>query len=142
MKLLIIPLSVLSFFLITVFPIRAQESPELKVQFEERSTAPTAQEVKERMSKNLAAIDKLKQMGKIGETDHGFLLAREKLTEAEEKLVKSENADRKYVYEMLAAQTNSTADKVGRTRATQIRGRSTAGMWFLDSEGNWRQKSE
>jgi uncharacterized protein YdbL (DUF1318 family) len=96
--------------------------------------------IRKRMEANLPKIDALKKSGKIGETNRGYLEARGSLEDSEKELVKTENADRKSVYESLAKRANATLDEIERTRAELIRRRSTSGVWLQDAKGKWYQK--
>jgi len=98
--------------------------------------------VRERMRLNLPAVDKLKATGKIGENRRAYLEAREKLTEEEQRLIKTENADRKFIYQILADRANATLQSVEATRAAQIRQRSAPGLWLQDPAGRWYQKTD
>lgn len=113
---------------------------QMPVLIEKRTVNPSPDEVKERMQKNLPAIDKLKKSGKIGETFMGYLRPREELSESETNLVKVENADRKYIYELLAERAGTTSEKIAETRAKQIRERSAPSLWFFTREKEWEQK--
>lgn len=101
------------------------------------------EEIKERMKKNLPAIEKLKKSGVVGENNKGFLEARVKDLPGKEKaLMETENKDRKWVYEYLAKQTNTDIKKVQALRAAQIRERSAKGLWLQSPEGEWYLKKE
>ena len=101
---------------------------------------PAPEQVKARMKANLPAIDRLKSAGKVGENNKAYLEARATLTEAEEKLLKTENEDRKTVYTLLAKRAATTIEKIQTARAAQIRERSTQGLWLEDPQGNWYRK--
>jgi hypothetical protein len=96
--------------------------------------------IRKRMEANLPRIDSLKKAGKVGETNRGYLEARGSLDDSEKELVKTENADRKSVYETLAQRANASLDQIERARADLIRKRSTAGVWLQDVTGKWYQK--
>lgn len=98
------------------------------------------EEIRARMKANLPAIDKLKQAGKVGENKRAYLEARTDLSEAEKRLIKTENEDRKTVYQLLAQRAKATLESVEATRAAQIRERSAPGVWLQDPEGNWYRK--
>lgn len=103
---------------------------------------PTPEQVKARMEANLPAVDKLKKTGKVGEANNGYLKARVALSEAEERLLKTENTDRKYVYQALAERAKTTLEKMEQARAEQIRKRSAPGVWLQNPAGEWYQKQE
>jgi len=98
------------------------------------------EEIRARMKANLPAIDKLKQAGKVGENRRAYLEARTELSETEKRLIKTENEDRKAVYQILADRAKATLESVEATRAAQIRERSASGLWLQDPEGNWYRK--
>ncbi len=95
--------------------------------------------IKERMKDRLPTIKVLKVKGLVGENNQGYLEFLGKGRE-NEPVVAAENADRKRVYEAIAAQQNVALDVVERHRAAQIRENAEAGMWLEDAEGNWYQK--
>ena len=95
--------------------------------------------IKERMKDRLPTIKALKVQEIVGENNHGYLQFLGKGRE-NESVVTSENADRKKVYEAIAAQQNVSLDVVERHRAAQIRENAEAGMWLEDAKGNWYQK--
>jgi uncharacterized protein YdbL (DUF1318 family) len=100
----------------------------------------TPDQVKKRMKANLPAIDKLKKAGRIGENNKGYLEARAPLTEKEKALIKTENEDRKFVYQLLARRAGTTLEKVQTIRARQIRARSAPGLWLQAPDGHWYRK--
>ncbi|MCL4176394.1 MAG: DUF1318 domain-containing protein [Verrucomicrobia bacterium] len=96
--------------------------------------------IRKRMEANLPRIDALKKAGKVGETNRAYLEARAPLEAADKELVKIENADRKAVYESLAQRAQASLEQIERTRAEQIRRRSTPGVWLQDAKGKWYRK--
>jgi uncharacterized protein YdbL (DUF1318 family) len=103
--------------------------------------AQNEEEIKNRMTQRLSAIDALKDRQAVGENNRGFLEARGQLAGPEQQTVSEENSDRQAVYAALAAKTGTSADTVGRQRAQQISLRSKRGVWIQDPSGEWRQKS-
>lgn len=81
----------------------------------------------------------LKEKGVLGENNRGFVEVREAAPGAE-AVVSAENADRGTIYGILAKQTSSTAEAVGRARARQIAANSRAGVWVQDEAGRWSRK--
>ena len=126
MKILKLALVLLPLVLLTVDLSQAQSQSPAKV--------------KQRMKANLPAIEKLKKAEKVGETNQGFLKNRMKLTVKEDKLVKTENADRKFVYQLLARRAKTSIQKIQMVRAEQIRKRSAPGIWLQDPKGTWYKK--
>jgi uncharacterized protein YdbL (DUF1318 family) len=96
--------------------------------------------VKNAMKERQPAIEALWAEGKIGENNQGFVEARAELTDAQEKLVKAENADREVVYKAIARSTQTTPGQVGVQRALQISKRAAKGLWLQDAEGKWYRK--
>jgi hypothetical protein len=96
--------------------------------------------VRKRMEANLPRIDALKKAGKVGETNKGYLEARESLDAEAKALLKVENTDRKSVYEALAKRAKASLEQTERARAALIRKRSAAGIWLQDVAGDWYRK--
>src|SRR4051812_9234515 len=70
-------------------------------------------DLQQSFKQRLPEIKKLKSAGKVGETFQGNVEAvSAKLDEADQKLIASENADRKELYELIAKQTNATPQVV------------------------------
>ena len=103
------------------------------------SHSANAQDIKARFRDRLPEISQLKASGIVGENNQGFLEfvggRREKAD-----VVAAENADRKTVYESIAASQGTTADLVGRRRAIQISTIAGPGEWLQDDAGNWYRK--
>lgn len=97
--------------------------------------------IKARMEQRQSAVDSLKDRKLVGENNRGFLEARANLEPADEKTVSDENADRRQVYAVIAAQTGSTAEEVGRTRAQRIAIASKRGVWIQSPDGRWAEKT-
>ena len=96
-------------------------------------------ELKARFRERLPAIDRLKADGVVGENNQGFL----EFVGSEHKdsrLVKAENADRRKLYEAIAASTGTTAALVGQRRALQIAAEAASGVMLQDAKGNWSRK--
>jgi uncharacterized protein len=99
--------------------------------------AASAGELKQRMDQRLAQIDNLKKEEIVGENNRGFLEERKP---GAGTTVTEENQDREAVYALLAKQTGSTPDAVGRARAKQIAANSRPGVWVQDEGGAWKKK--
>jgi uncharacterized protein YdbL (DUF1318 family) len=98
-----------------------------------------AQSIKERFKERLPQIIELKNEGIIGENNRGYLEfvgAKKK----KENLIRAENRDRQLVYETIAKKENTSAEKVGKRRAIQLRGLASPGHWLQDENGNWYKK--
>ena len=102
--------------------------------------ADNAAAVKSRMAKRLNQIVSLKQSGTIGENNLGYLTVRGSLNDSQAAMVKAENDDRKAVYGMIAAKTNSSTSSVGKTRAASIRKSAPKGTWVQLPSGQWQQR--
>jgi hypothetical protein len=120
---------------ILLLPVLWLIAPDLSAQ--DRSP----DKVKERMAANLPALDALRKEGKVGETNKGYLEARASLSDKEKALVKTENEDRKSVYQLLAERTQTTLERIEQARAEQIRRRAAKGVWLQNPAGEWYQKN-
>jgi hypothetical protein len=82
-------------------------------------------------------LDELRASGKVGERFDGFAVARDP---AAADLVKEVNDKRRAIYEKEAAKQKISVAAVGAVYAGQIITQVPAGTWFLDADGEWRQK--
>lgn len=96
-------------------------------------------EVKARMLNRKPAIEAFKNQGVIGEGNDGYLHMRQTKTNAQ-KVVNSENADRRAVYEAIAKSQGASAAAVGRRRAIQIAQIAPPGQWLQKANGTWYKK--
>jgi len=94
----------------------------------------------QRIKERLPALDALKQTGKIGEDNRGFVEARESVTPEQETLIAAENADRTELYALVAQRSQQTVEEVGKQRAVRIAQIAASGVWLQDSRGRWYQK--
>lgn len=101
--------------------------------------AQSAGQLRQRMAQRLPQVDELKAGGAVGENNRGFLEVRGGAAGAE-SAVADENRDREAVYALIARETGSTADAVGRARAKQIAAASKPGVWVQDDAGAWKKK--
>lgn len=101
--------------------------------------AQSARELQGRMAQRLPQIDELKAAGALGENNRGYLEVREDKANAA-ALAADENRDREAVYALIARETGSSAENVGRARAKQIAAQSKSGVWVQDESGAWRKK--
>ncbi len=99
-------------------------------------------ELKARFLERKPLLDKMKDLGWIGENNLGFLVFRSEVGKSEENAqgVQAENEDRAAVYAEIAVKVNTSAEEVGKRRAVQIAKLAAAGHWLQDAEGNWYQK--
>ena len=102
--------------------------------------APGFAELQARMQRRLELSDALKIRGAAGENSRGYLEARASLQPQDEKVVSDENADRREVYLIVAANEKTDAGHVGRLRAQQIALTSKRGVWMQGGDGVWDQK--
>jgi len=94
----------------------------------------------QRIKERLPTLDALKQAGKIGEDNRGFVEARESVTPEQETLIAAENADRTELYALVAQRSQQTVEEVGKQRAVRIAQIAASGVWLQDSRGRWYQK--
>lgn len=102
--------------------------------------AENAADIRRRMEQRLPQIDALKAQEVVGETNRGLLEERKAGTPNAASVVSEENHDRQAVYALIAKETGSTADSVGKARAKQIANNSRPGVWVQDEAGNWKKK--
>jgi uncharacterized protein YdbL (DUF1318 family) len=109
----------------------------------------TGQDVKEqiraRMKERYPALTKAKTEGKIGETAAGLVeIVSEKDAKNEilKKLADEENADRKQLYAVIAGDTKTTAETVGKQNALRIFEKAESGEYFKGEDGKWKQKKD
>jgi uncharacterized protein YdbL (DUF1318 family) len=96
-------------------------------------------ELRARMKQRQPQIDRFKESGALGENNLGYLEARNN-QEGAAALAAAANADRKTIYQRIAAKQNVGADEVGQTRARQIAQKSAPGVWIQDAQGAWTKK--
>ena len=101
--------------------------------------ADSASAIKSRMAQRLSQIVSLKKSGKVGENNQGYLTVRGSLSAAQAAMVKAENADRRAVYQMIAAKTKKSVSYVGKARAAIIRKTAPKGTWVQNSSGIWKK---
>jgi hypothetical protein len=102
-------------------------------------SAGEAEEIKARMLDRLPLINQYKAEGIAGEDNQGYLLVLGIAGEWTE-VVAAENADRRLVYEAIAAKTGATVASVGARRALQIRESAAPGTWLQSDDGKWAKK--
>jgi len=101
--------------------------------------ADSSSAIKSRMAQRLSQIVSLKQSGKVGENNQGFLSVRGSVSASQSALIKAENADRRAVYQIIAAKTKKSASYVGKARAASIRKTAVKGTWVQLSSGIWKK---
>jgi uncharacterized protein YdbL (DUF1318 family) len=107
---------------------RADKKADLQAKFKER----------------LPQISALKRDGKVGETFDGMLEAVKGVTldKDQTKLGDDENADRKEIYKLIAAEEGTTAEKVAERNALRYYKSGKKGDWFKLKDGQWKQKEK
>ncbi|MDD4816634.1 MAG: DUF1318 domain-containing protein [Victivallaceae bacterium] len=104
------------------------------------AAAPDLKSVQKSMADRLKDVVELKTAGGVGENNLGYLVARDKQKTTAE-LVAAENADRKAVYDALAAKDGKLTSKaVGQQRAIAIAKKAQKGEWLQSAAGEWYQK--
>lgn len=98
-----------------------------------------AASIKDRMLARIPAINTLKDKGKIGENNRGFLEFRTS-DKPQQKLINDENKDRKSVYGAIAKKQQVDIALVGQRRAKQISAKGGKGHWFQKPDGTWYKK--
>lgn len=101
--------------------------------------AETLDQVQARMKERVAAIETLKAAKIVGENNLGYLefVGAKKEQEA---LVAAENADRKVVYQAIAAETRTSVETVGKRRALKIAEVARRGTLVQAADGKWAEK--
>ncbi len=97
-------------------------------------------QVKARMMNRRSVVAALLTQQKAGENNQGYLVVRGEMSADEKKALNEENADRKQVYEEIAAKTKATIQIVGAQRASAIAGLAQSGAWLQNASGQWYQK--
>jgi len=106
---------------------------------------PDKDDIKERMKHRYPLLTELKEKGKIGETHLGFveIIDPEKdKDETMQKIVNDENADRTLLYRIIAEQTETKPDQVGKQNAFRIFKKAGDEDYFKAADGVWRQKKD
>ena len=107
--------------------------------------ADTKEDIAERMARRLAAINKEKAAGRIGETFYGLVdavKAQYLSDETLKKLVDDENADRKAFYELVAKELGTTPESVALSAGRRNFGAAKPEEWLKLKDGTWIQKKD
>lgn len=84
---------------------------------------------------------KAKGDGTIGEGVDGFLHIRgDDVTTEVEKMVTSENKDRKALFASIAKKADGESSDVAAKFAKAMVGKGKKGHWFKSSKGTWKKK--
>jgi uncharacterized protein YdbL (DUF1318 family) len=93
------------------------------------------------MKKRLPEVIKAKGDGTIGEGVDGFLHIRgDDVTTEVEKMVTSENKDRKALFASIAKKADGESSDVAAKFAKAMVGKGKKGHWFKSSKGTWKKK--
>ena len=113
-------------------------------------TSPAIRKIIESRAARVAAIDKHKATGVIGENNKALLEIRslDAITDLKsraeaQRLVKEENADRTELFKEIAVAKkvdSAQTPKIQETYAQTIRERARAGDWIQMPDGAWKQK--
>ncbi len=98
------------------------------------------EQVKARMLARRPAVIALLAQQKAGEDNQGYLSVRGEMSADEQKLLADENAERRQVYEEIAARTKAPLKQVGAQRAETIARQARAGTWLQTADGKWARK--
>lgn len=97
--------------------------------------------LKRRFEQRLPEVKKIKSAGLAGETFEGFVLVRTSVSAAQQELLDAENADRKKLYALIAAQAGADPAVVGQRNGKRNFDRAAPGDWLRGQDGVWFQKS-
>ena len=114
----------------------------LVVGFTLPADAATEGELKRRFKDRYPALLKAKQAGHIGETTTGYvaLVEPDKAPGDAKDLVKAENADRKELYELIAAEEQTDVDTVAKRNALRNYQKARPGEYLQKPDGSWGKK--
>jgi uncharacterized protein YdbL (DUF1318 family) len=111
---------------------------------------PAIRRIIDSRAKRVSEIDQLKAQGVVGENNLALLELRdlEAITDLRrradaQRLVREENADRKRLFEEIAAAKNvdrSQLGKIQETYAGTLRDQARKGDWIQMPDGRWKQK--
>jgi len=94
----------------------------------------------DRMKNRLTEVITAKDAGSVGEGVDGYLHLREVDNTNAKKLVESENADRKSLFQALSRKTGGSEETVARKFSQAIASKAKKGHWFKKSSGDWVRK--
>jgi uncharacterized protein YdbL (DUF1318 family) len=99
------------------------------------------QKLQERFKQRFEQIRELKSAGKIGETFDGNVAWVKGEDSSAAKLVEQENADRRELYQLIAAKEKTSPDLVARRNAQRNFEKAAKGEYLKGQDGQWKQKS-
>jgi uncharacterized protein YdbL (DUF1318 family) len=98
-------------------------------------------QLQERFKDRYPELQKLRAAGKVGETSAGTVEpVTGQLDAAAQKVVSAENADRSDLYQILAKELGTTAEKVARINGARRIKELRPGEYYKDDDGKWRKK--
>lgn len=103
------------------------------------------QAVMNRMKARDPILLQLKEIGKIGETYLGYIDVidpKDKKDVGLVRIINEENKDRNLLYKSMAQQTSQNTRLIGQQIAYRIFQEAQDDVYFLDSDGVWRQKKD
>jgi uncharacterized protein YdbL (DUF1318 family) len=113
-------------------------------------TSPAIRTIIESRASRLAALDRFKALGVIGESNQGLVETRDldKLEDLKQRaevqrLVKAENTDRAELYKEVAAAKGVDLSQLGKIRETYaatLRDNAKTGEWIQKPDGSWAKK--
>ena len=86
------------------------------------------------------SLEDLRASGALGERYDGYVQVRDAGAAGAKKVANEVNAKRRSLYEKRASKEGVTPEDIGQVYAGQIMKKAPGGTWFLDENGNWRQK--
>lgn len=86
------------------------------------------------------SLDQLRASGAIGERWDGYVVVRDANAAGAQATAEKVNAKRRQLYAKRASKEGATPEQVGQVYAQQILQQVPAGTWFLEQNGQWRQK--
>lgn len=106
--------------------------------------AVTKAELQTKFEKRYPQILDFKKDGKVGETTTGIIEAVKSDYLSDKtlaKLIEDENADRKELYKLIAAEEKTTVEQVARAAAIRNFQKAKAGEYLKAADGTWKKKS-
>jgi uncharacterized protein YdbL (DUF1318 family) len=107
------------------------------------ATAQTKEQLQAKFEKRYPQLLSYKQQGRVGENMEGYVEAvkKEYLDDKTlSKLIDDENADRKQLYGLIAADEKTTPDKVAVAAAKRNYEKAKSGEYLKGNDGQWHKK--
>jgi uncharacterized protein YdbL (DUF1318 family) len=102
-------------------------------------------DIKASMKSRYTTLKKLKSDHKVGENHLGYVSAvtaeagKDKTVQS---IISGENEDRKKLYALIAKNTKTTPDVVGKNNALRIFKKAPKDHYFQTQDGKWRAKAD